>query len=37
VAITGETVGFGLPETPALLGREKVLRRIDKAAGMIVT
>lgn len=37
VAVTGETVGFGLPETLALLGREKVLRRIDKAVGMIMT
>jgi glutamyl-tRNA synthetase len=31
VAITGETVGFGLPETMALLGREKVLARIEHA------
>jgi glutamyl-tRNA synthetase len=31
VAITGETVGFGLPETMALLGRQKVLKRIEHA------
>jgi nondiscriminating glutamyl-tRNA synthetase len=34
VAVTGETIGFGLPETLALLGRDKVLRRIDTAAAM---
>jgi glutamyl-tRNA synthetase len=34
VAITGETVGFGLPETMALLGREKVILRIDRAVSM---
>jgi glutamyl-tRNA synthetase len=31
VALTGETRGFGLPETMALLGREKVLARIETA------
>jgi glutamyl-tRNA synthetase len=31
VALTGATVGFGLPETMALLGREKVLARIETA------
>jgi glutamyl-tRNA synthetase len=34
VAVTGETVGFGLPETFALLGKEKVLARITAAAPM---
>ncbi|MBA4191347.1 MAG: glutamate--tRNA ligase [Planctomycetaceae bacterium] len=34
VAVTGETIGFGLPETLALLGRDKVLSRIDTAIGM---
>lgn len=34
VAVTGETIGFGLPETLALLGRDKVLQRIDTAAAM---
>ena len=31
VALTGETVGFGLPETMVLLGREAVLKRIESA------
>lgn len=31
VALTGETTGFGLPETIALLGREKVLARLEAA------
>jgi glutamyl-tRNA synthetase len=31
VALTGEAVGFGLPETMALLGRDKVLARIEHA------
>jgi glutamyl-tRNA synthetase len=31
LAITGKTVGFGLYETMAILGRESVLRRIDAA------
>lgn len=31
VALTGETVGFGLPETMALLGRDKVLARLEGA------
>jgi glutamyl/glutaminyl-tRNA synthetase len=35
MAITGETVGFELSETLALLGHEKVLRRIEKAVSMI--
>jgi glutamyl-tRNA synthetase len=34
VAITGESVGFGLPETMTLLGRDKVLQRIDRAVDM---
>jgi glutamyl-tRNA synthetase len=34
VAVTGETVGFGLPETVTLLGREKTLRRIEAAVAM---
>jgi glutamyl-tRNA synthetase len=35
VAITGETVGFGLPETMVLLGREKVSKRIEHALTLI--
>ena len=31
VALTGETTGFGLPETMALLGRDKVLARLEAA------
>ena len=31
VAVTGETTGFSLPETLALLGRDKVLARIEGA------
>jgi glutamyl-tRNA synthetase len=31
LAITGKTVGFGLYETMAILGRESVLARIDTA------
>jgi glutamyl-tRNA synthetase len=31
VALTGETVGFGLPETMVLLGRDKALARIEAA------
>lgn len=31
VALTGETVGFGLPETMSLLGRDKALARIEAA------
>ncbi|QJW95603.1 glutamate--tRNA ligase [Frigoriglobus tundricola] len=31
VALTGETVGFGLPETMVLLGRDAVLKRIESA------
>ena len=31
VALTGETVGFGLPETLSLLGRDKALARIEAA------
>ncbi len=31
VALIGETTGFGLPETIALLGRDKVLTRIEAA------
>jgi glutamyl-tRNA synthetase len=34
VAVTGETVGFGLPETLVLLGREKAIKRIEKGAEM---
>ena len=29
VAITGVTVGFGLYETMAVLGRDETLRRVD--------
>jgi len=31
VALTGETTGFGLPETMVLLGRAAVLKRIESA------
>jgi len=31
VAVTGESVGFGLPETLALLGKHRVLERIARA------
>jgi glutamyl-tRNA synthetase len=31
LAVTGKTVGFGLYETMAILGRESVLARIDRA------
>jgi nondiscriminating glutamyl-tRNA synthetase len=34
VALTGETTGFGLPETLALLGRDKVLARLEAGAKM---
>jgi nondiscriminating glutamyl-tRNA synthetase len=34
VALTGETVGFGLPET-ALLGRDKVLARLEAAQKLV--
>ncbi|MBP3959089.1 glutamate--tRNA ligase [Gemmata sp. G18] len=34
VAVTGETTGFSLPETLALLGRDKVLARIESAIKM---
>ncbi len=34
VAVTGETTGFGLPETLVLLGRDKVLARIENAIKM---
>lgn len=34
VAVTGETTGFSLPETLALLGRDKVLARIENALPM---
>jgi glutamyl-tRNA synthetase len=35
VALTGGTLGFGLPETIALLGREKVLARIETAVATL--
>lgn len=34
VAVTGETTGFSLPETLALLGRDKVLSRLASALPM---
>jgi glutamyl-tRNA synthetase len=34
VALTGETVGFGLPETMAFLGRTRVLERLEAAQKM---
>ncbi|HEY1192147.1 MAG TPA: glutamate--tRNA ligase family protein [Gemmata sp.] len=34
VAVTGETTGFSLPETLALLGRDKVLARIESALSL---
>ncbi len=35
VAVTGRTTGPGLFETIAVLGQERVLRRMDRALGMI--
>jgi len=35
VAVTGKSVGPGLFESLALLGRDKVLQRIDKAMGLL--
>lgn len=35
VAVTGETTGFGLPETMALLGRDKVLARLEAAQKLV--
>ena len=34
VAVTGETTGFSLPETLVLIGRDKVLSRIENAIKM---
>lgn len=34
VAITGKTVGFGMFDTLAILGRESALRRIDRAVAL---
>ncbi|MCS7271709.1 MAG: glutamate--tRNA ligase family protein, partial [Gemmataceae bacterium] len=36
VAVTGVTVGFGLYETLAILGKEEVLRRIDLALARVM-
>ncbi|MEN6452563.1 MAG: glutamate--tRNA ligase [Thermoguttaceae bacterium] len=33
VAVTGQTIGMGLFDTLAILGRERCLRRIDRALG----
>jgi glutamyl-tRNA synthetase len=35
IAVTGKPVGFGMFETLAILGRERVLRRIDRALGCL--
>ena len=35
VAISGRTTGPGLFETIAVLGRERCLRRLDRALGMV--
>jgi glutamyl-tRNA synthetase len=35
VAVTGKGVGFGMFETLALLGRERSLRRIDRAMALV--
>ena len=35
VAVTGKTIGFGLFETLAILGRERVLARIDRALARV--
>jgi glutamyl-tRNA synthetase len=35
VAVTGKDIGFGTYETVVLLGRERCLRRIDRALGSI--
>jgi glutamyl-tRNA synthetase len=37
VAVTGVTVGFGLYETLAILGKEEVLRRMDLALTLCET
>jgi hypothetical protein len=36
VAVTGKEVGFGIYETLAILGRERCLRRIDRAVPNLV-
>ena len=35
IAVTGKSVGFGLFETLALLGRTRVLARIDRVLAMV--
>ena len=35
VAVTGKTVGFGVFETLAILGKERSLRRIDRALALV--
>lgn len=35
VAATGKTVGFGMFDTLAILGRQRVLARIDRALGLL--
>lgn len=35
VAVTGKAVGFGLFETLAILGKESVVRRIERAVGRV--
>ncbi len=37
VATTGKPVGFGMFETLEILGRERVLRRIDRALGLVTS
>lgn len=35
VAVTGKAVGIGMFDTLAILGRDRVLRRIDRALGLV--
>jgi glutamyl/glutaminyl-tRNA synthetase len=35
LAVTGTNVGFGVYESIALLGRERALARLDRAAGLL--
>jgi glutamyl-tRNA synthetase len=37
VAVTGKAVGFGMFETLAILGRDRVLQRLDRALARLVT
>jgi glutamyl-tRNA synthetase len=37
VAVTGKPVGFGMFETLAILGRDRVLRRLDRVLARLET